>query len=113
MELPFEYNPVSRVKRTFLVDPCDPKSVAIKSEQNTLPIYELNQAIRNSGLDIRLPDWGYPVAEIPTEDYRQLAKEYPELIAKGKGARKYRQKAIRTILTTHPERFKWLWRDKF
>lgn len=113
MRLPFSYDPKTRMRRTFHIDNVDPRKVAMETTQDKEPIYEANKQIRQSGMDLKLPDWGVPVGEIPYEDYMELCKEYPELRAKGPGAYEEKQKAYAKIFTAHPKRHLWLWRDRF
>lgn len=114
MKLPFDYDAGARIKRTMHVDNVDPRKIAIETTQVKDPYYKVAQAVRNEGLKPQVKDWGRYVGEIPTEDYMQLCKEYPDLKARGTpGAAAVRQKTLRKILQTHPDRFKWLYWDKF
>ncbi len=113
MRLPFEYDPDTRTSRYWHIDNVDPRHVALESIQDTKPYYEVNQKIRNMSSKLEIPRFGRAVAEIPFDDYAQLCKDYPDLNAKGPGAREVRQAALQKILTTHPKRYCWLWQDNF
>ncbi len=113
MKFSLSYDPGTTMRRTLYVDNADPRKVAVETTQNKTKYYEANKAIRQSGYDLKLPDWGVPVGDIPYEDYMELCKEYPELKAKGPGTQEAKQKAYQKIFTTHPKRHLWMWRDRF
>ncbi len=95
------------------VDDVDPRRLAFETVQDKKSNYEANRLIRNLNSKLEIPDFGCAVADIPFDDYAELKKEYPDLAARGPGAREERQKALQKILTSHPKRHLWLLRANF